>query len=352
MGDMREGAQMVGFKAVLYGALGAVAGFVVGFIAAMVLGGVVGLVTWDSKNGNAVALVVLWGCIAIGTGIGFMSPIMAEAAEAKARREREEAEAAERAAELRRLELEKQHKIFAAIQLCSEAQAAVLTLPVTLAEAALYSGRAEEELKKKRYSPFWEAVEEATCALNVFEQTLHQIAAHRKEYEFRRATELRGLLPEFSLGNVVLPDAEALHDKLRDLYLRAQENPDFANIYEHRRTSSKLDQTNRILVAGFQSLNAAIHGLGDRIEGAISDLGQTLDYRLGSIEESLESAAENAAEQRAAIQVQLKRVGDSSAETLQQLRTSSEQRAEYERSARRMLDNIQRKRKPRLYESA
>jgi hypothetical protein len=352
---------MVGLKAVVFGVAGAVAGFVVGFIAAMVIGGVVGLVTWDSKNGNAVALVVLWAGILTGAIIGFMNPIMAEAAEAKARREREEAEATarrereqaeadQRAAELRRLESDKQHRIFAAIRLCSDAQAAALTLPILLAEASLYSTRAEEELKKKRYSPFWEAVEDSTARLHAFEQTLHQIAESRVEYE-KRATALEGLVPGFSLGNVVLPDAEALHDELRNLYLRAQENPDFANIYEHRRTAAKLDKTNFLLVAGFRSLNDAIHGLGDRIEGAVADLGASLDYRLGSIEESLEAAAETAAEQRVAILAQVQRVGDSNAETQRQLQIDSERRTEHERSARRMLDNIQRKRKPGMFES-
>ena len=54
-------------------------------------------------------------------------------------------------------------------RLCSESQTAAARLPVVLAQAEIALDRAENELYVGRYSPFWEAMEEATRQLSAFE---------------------------------------------------------------------------------------------------------------------------------------------------------------------------------------
>lgn len=254
------------------------------------------------------------------------------------------------AALAQRQQAELQRRIFAIRQLCSEAQSAALSLATILAAVHLCLDRAEAALIKPRFSPFWEAVEDAAAKLNLFDQGLHLIAG-RKALHQQQSTELGILAPMFSLDDVILPDPASTHSRLLELYLRAQENPDFANIYEQRRIAAKLDKTNAILVAGFSSLNDAIQGLGDRLVVGIADLQASVDFRLGSIQSSLESAAAVAAEQRSAVLAEIRQSGDTEARLLQQLRQDAENRSEHERAARRMLDNIQRKRRPTINET-
>jgi DNA anti-recombination protein RmuC len=114
-------------------------------------------------------------------------------------------------------------------------------------------------------------------------------------------------------------------------------------VYEQRRT-------NAILIAGFSSLGQAIEHLGDRIVTAISGLAVSLDCRLASLESSLESTANAAAEQSAALRAELQRSTGVNEAVLGQLRQDAEARTESERLALRMLDNIQRRRKPTMWE--
>lgn len=227
-------------------------------------------------------------------------------------------------------------------QSVADAQGAAGSLPITLGEVEITLDRAQDELESGLYSPFWEALEAATAKLGELERTLSLIDERRTEY--RAQAELLGSdTPEFSLGIAVLPDPAATHGRLIALYRRAQSNPHFAMVYEQRRT-------NAILIAGFNSLGQTIEHLGGRIVTAITGLAASVNCRLASLESSLESAANAAAEQSAALRAGLQRSTDISDAVLGQLRQDADGRAESERMALRMLDNIQRQRKPTSWE--
>ena len=249
-------------------------------------------------------------------------------------RERLEAEAAKTAAraaalaELRRL--------------AAEAQSGANSLPIILGEAEMTLDRARDELRSGLYSPFWEALEVATARLGVFHQTLSLIESRKTTYH-AQAAQLGGDAPAFSLGVSVLPDPAATHRRLITLYREAQLNPDHAKVYEQRRT-------NAILIAGFTSLEQAIEGIGDRVVDAISSLAASSDCRLASLESSLESAANAAAEQSAALRAELQRSSAVDNAVLDQLRQDAEVHSERGRLALRMLDNIQRRRRPTVFE--
>ncbi|HEV8597934.1 MAG TPA: hypothetical protein VGQ69_01085, partial [Gemmatimonadales bacterium] len=116
-----------------------------------------------------------------------------------------------------------------------------------------------------------------------------------------------------------------------------------ANIYEQRRTSAKVDRTNTILIAGFTSFNDAVERLGDRVTASLDDLGERISYDLGDLQSALEASAQATAHQRDQI---LDEVREAAQSQVSQLRSEAERRSEYEREARKMLDNIQRRRVP------
>jgi hypothetical protein len=84
------------------------------------------------------------------------------------------------------------------------------------------------------------------------------------------------------------------------------------------------------------------------LESAITHLRTAIDCRLVSIESSLEASVTAAAKQTAALVEEMHRVGKTDAAVLDQLRQDSLLRSEHERVVRRMLDNIQRRRKPSI----
>jgi hypothetical protein len=230
-------------------------------------------------------------------------------------------------------------------QLCLEAQETALSVPAVLAGADLDLDRAEHELDEGLYSPFWEAMEDATAQLNRFDQGLQYIASRRSLHAEKG--KLLGTRAEvLTLSDVLLPDPEPTNSRLRALYRRAQKDGQFANIYEQRRIAAKVDQTNAILIAGFTSLGDAVQRLGDRITETIQNLSETMDVRLGDLQESLESAVAAAAIQREAL---LKEARDSRGlqeSVLHQMRKDADRRSEHEREARQMLNNLQRRRDP------
>lgn len=295
------------------------------------------------RRDETVLLNFLW----TGVGVGLFAGIVAEVTNSRAEAARKEHEAREAEEQRRRAEL--QRAIRGVVQLCTEAQDAALSLPVILAESEGNLDHAEDEFNDGLYSPFWEAIEAATAQMVRVEQLVNLIDERR----LRHAKEIQSLgtlAPTFSVGVDVLPDARGTRDRLRQLYRRAQRNPDFASIYEQRRIASKLDRTNAILVAGFNTLGQAIEILGDRTVAAVEKLGDSVDVRLGDIQSALESAATAAAEQRSQLQAELTRSSEAEATVVGQLRRDAEKRSEHEHATRRMLDNIQRRRRPGIWD--
>jgi hypothetical protein len=267
-------------------------------------------------------------------------------AEVRSRRERErerlEAEAARLRAEAAAKAAARAAALATLRRLAAEAQAAAGSLPIILGEAEIMVDRAQDELRQQVYSPFWEAMEEAASKLGAFQEALSLIDARRSTYR-TQAAHLGGNVPPFTLGVSVLPDPTATNTRLNLLYRKAQSNPDYAKVYEQHRT-------NTILIAGFRSLGQAIERLGNRIVDEVSSLATSMDCRLASLELSLESAAAAAAEQGAALRAELQRPRGADEAVLGQLRQDAEARSENERLALRMLDNIQRRKEPAIWD--
>lgn len=278
---------------------------------------------------------ILLAVVALVAAVSIVGGIAAAVSRRARERDRLEAEAAAKAAArvaaLARLG-----------QLASDAQAAASSLPIILGQTEMILDRAEDELASKLPSPFWEAIEEAVAKLRAFHNAMSIIEARRTEHR-TLSSQLEGDVPPCTLGVSVLPDPTATHDRLNRLYRRAQSIPHFSIVYEQRRTTATL-------IEGFRSLGEAIERLGGSIIDEIGRLAASLDCRLASLESSLESSAAAAAEQSAALRAELQRAHGSSDAMRGQLRQDAEARAEHERLALRMLDNIQHRRKPTIFD--
>jgi hypothetical protein len=111
-----------------------------------------------------------------------------------------------------------------------------------------------------------------------------------------------------------------------------------------------IDNTVRHHLVGFRSLGQAIEGLGNRIVDEIGTLANSLDCGLANLESSLESSAAASAVQSAVLRAELQTAVGVNDAIRGQLREDAEARSETERLALRMLDNIQRRRKPTIFD--
>lgn len=287
--------------------------------------------------------------VVIGAGggavIGFTIPVMIRAQRIREERERLAREAAEREAEAKRRAERLQELRRIITKLTHDAQKAALSLPIILADAELSLDEAEAELVDHRYVLFWEAIELTIAHLDNFGRTVDTIKALHLQHT-QISVEIGNHVPPLDLGISTFPDPQPTQDRLVLIYRLAHQDPDFAGIYEQRRTTSKLHETNAILSAGFTSLNQALTNLGTRICEAISQLAQQMGHRLGSISEALENASTAAADQRRELIGELRGARSQGADFVREMEKEAADRERYLTDIRSMLDNIQRRRRP------
>lgn len=180
---------------------------------------------------------------------------------------------------------------------------------------------AEQEFAEGVFAPFWDAVESAVKALANFSEEADAIVNHVRQYR-TEAAMLVGTPPQFKVDIHTLPDASQVAKRMHSIVRRAQKSPHFAMIYEQRKT-------NQLLVAGFSNLAHAISGLGDRLERSLGYLTSEISDLASAQREATETLAD-----------ELQHLREQNSE-------ESDARRKHEEQEREMLDNIQRRRKPR-----
>jgi|GEM_PF-2624685 len=269
-----------------------------GFVLCFFVYFIVSDVAKDKRVGDKAGFAVWFLCIAAGTGIGVGLPLKAEVDREKAKQE---------AIVSRRAYLE---------SLLSSSKNNFHNIPKIVIAAEEYLDLAEREFADRAFAPFWDQIENATNRLAAYYYQQVQLL-ERNAVEYRQGIlALRGNMPLFSDPTRQLPDARPTAARLAAVVRKAQTDFQFATIYEQRKT-------NHILVQGFGTLAAAIYSLGNMISSSLSDLSRTLDVSLDRI---LESAAADAA---------IVREMETTILTKQDTQI-------------RMLDNIQRGKKPSL----
>jgi tetratricopeptide (TPR) repeat protein len=222
--------------------------------------------------GIAIQLVwaLIWGLVLL------IKMPFKQAKERKREREREERERRleeERKQEEREKHRQKQEQIYQRMkELGENSLSAFESLPKYLESAASYLNRAEQDFSDNALSPFWESIENAYIQLGNFNEGMHNIRAKLSNYE-SLAKEYESNIPAFALSrNSInkLDKSYPIYERANELVRKAQKNPDFANIYEMRRTQ-------KILIAGFSNLSEAINNMGREIKGSINDLSESMN---------------------------------------------------------------------------
>ena len=203
-----------------------------------------------------------------------------------------------------------------------------IELPSLVQAAERSLDLAESEFAEGVFAPFWDAIESSAKHLAVLDSKVQKILENSRRhkellhedpaYQILEVPGPRRDKPPFRLDVNTLPDATFTAERMRKIVRRAQKHPDFAKIYEMRKT-------NQLLVTGFSTLGQAINELGGRLDASLDSLSSAVSI---SIEET---------------QSELRSKLDETREVLEQ---ESKARREHEAQELKMLDNIQRRRKP------
>jgi len=215
--------------------------------------------------------------------------------------------------------------------LSSISQTALNSIPETIKSANIALDKADAEFTEGVFAPFWDAVESALLNLTRYDELVRSIADNTTRFaEISKSFDSQP--PSYIPESSTIPDATTTVERLRTLVRRAQKIPDFAKIYEMRRT-------NTILVAGFTNLGNAIENMGSRIQDSISILTNTLD---GAISSMSRQNAEYYRESLSAIEGMREQLLNTS----EQLSSDSKSQREHDTKVEEMLDNIQRRKRP------
>ena len=135
--------------------------------------------------------------------------------------------------------------------------------------------KAEALFKNNAYSPFWDAVEQATLQLSYFSGGIYYLSEKLKDY--RKYVAIYNGDPEmFPITPDEMEEVDEMSRKLRcqmtDVVRPAQQDFHFASIFEQRRTQESIAE-------GFNTFENAINDVGDRITSEVSEL----NYEMSSM---------------------------------------------------------------------
>ena len=284
---------------ILGGVIGVPIAFVLTFLIIILHSLVSGNQTADENGGNI--MFTIWvGCTLVGGIWGGITGYIQSMERLKAMRMQE--------AECRAREEANQRALTVHLNsLASESARMAQNLPAIVHSAENALDLAEAEFEEGVLDPFWDAVEQATTKLATFESHVRQIVRNAETHR-AESGKLPLTTPTFQLGVHTLPDASRTANRMRNIVRRAQKNPDFSKIFHLRKT-------NQLLIAGFTTLGQAINDLGGRLDSSLETLSTTFSIEISDL-------ADQAARE-------------------------SEARRDHERQEREMLDNIQRRKRPK-----
>jgi len=355
-------------KGLVFGIVGGIVGWLVVNIVVQIVGGIV---LWDTNAGVRLGNSVSPICLLLGPIIGLTIAIIKEskriatrvaeerrqraAQEAEERRQREKREAQQqRERDQAASELERQKNHLAS--LLATTQRDFLSLPELVPSADTHLDGAEHEFADGAFAPFWDEVELAANKLAAYHEGVRRTSQNASDYE-RHASKLSISIPKFSLPEGELPDARPVAQRLSQIVRTAQKNFQFATIYEQRKT-------NQLLYAGFGTLGAAISTLGSALTSSLQELSESVHSSLDDILQTTRDQIESTRDQTYMMEC----ISEQQAEKLQEYQDAMESRASSEAELRsteakarrkyeekrlaaeeeqtKMLDNIQRRRKP------
>jgi hypothetical protein len=132
---------------------------------------------------------------------------------------------------------------------------------------------AEMEYSNNTFSMFWDAIEIAAQDLDELAFLVWAVSVKiKRDYDWLNS-ELTNFPPFFFLE--AMPDVSDLISKYDKLVRRGFSNYQFASIWEARRTRESI-------IAGFGSLEKAIHGVGNSLRNEFANLNRQLESNAGN----------------------------------------------------------------------
>jgi hypothetical protein len=280
--------------------LGAIGGYIAYFVGYLSIWIVVGILTWNSDTGTTWAAFISTPAIPAGIIIGILVPIC------QAQDERNDLYA-----------------------MLAKSQSTFLTLPELVDAADAHLKKAEHEFSERAFAPFWDEIEHATNQLGAYHAGVTSITSSARDYSSRRS-RLSITIPEFSVPEDGFPDARPVAKRLSEIVRKGQRDFQFATLYEQRKT-------NQLLYTGFGTLAAGIERMQHAITDALEDLSNSLGSRLDDLVRSSHALADR-----------VSTLTDEVASGAQAQREFEKDALGEAKKQSKMLDNIQRDRKPFL----
>ena len=209
--------------------------------------------------------------------------------------------------------------------LCNNTITTFESLPTHLRSAEECLNMAEFEFSEGAFAPFWDAIEEAVNRLGYFDQGVNKIEENLSRYT-KLIMKFERIPPKFPLANKSVDKisiSTLTSERMKKIVRKAQQNFQFATIYEQRKT-------NKILIAGFGNLSRALNRMTYQITNSIDNLYNSVNSITSSLDESMDAIYDI--------------VDDISEENIKhnsEVVKSDSARAVREEKALKMLDNIQ-----------
>jgi CRISPR/Cas system CSM-associated protein Csm2 small subunit len=230
----------------------------------------------------------------------------------------------EREAEDRRKEVQAEYRK-QLIVLGDESLSLFESAPKHLSAAEEQLDQAEIDFGDRAFAPFWDCVENAVKGLGRADEVVRDINDRVSRYTdlARRCDSAPPAFPLAGASVAKLGVGTATAERLKSIVRIAQRDFQFATIYEQRRT-------NQILVAGFTNLAHALDRMSWQIGTSIQHLTTSVEVMTSTLDESI------------------RRIESGMDDIPEALRLDARKRIGREKEALRMLDNIQRGRRPLL----
>lgn len=214
-------------------------------------------------------------------------------------------------------------------RLMSESVASARELPnlITAAEKSL--DLAEYEFAEGAFVPFWDAIEVAAKKLANVEATIQQLIQNSQSYQ-KDAPGLETPPPPFQIGLRTLPDASHTTSRMRVIVRGAQKDPDFTKIY-------LMCRHNELLVAGFSTLGQVLSEIGDRLDSSFDRLASSINVSISGLASEITWSQK---QMTATLGAKIDRSTEQGA-------SDAKAGRKLDRKEIEMLDNIQRRRRPR-----
>jgi hypothetical protein len=216
----------------------------------------------------------------------------------------------------------------------------VKAMPHLINDAERHLDKAEEEFFEGVFAPFWDQIEYAANKLAEYRQQLNQLDNLANDYR-ARATALPTAVSPFTMPSGKLPDARLTAARMAKIVRGAQKDFHFATIYEQRKT-------NKLLYEGFRSLGDAIYSLEDSISTSMKNLSDRLQMSVNDLVDESRKQADAMSRHNEQMKRHYENLANLAPENAKARSQHEKQSLRNQEEQKKMLDNIQRGRKPGL----